>query len=141
MINTLFQRMSYLTLSSLSESVALTLTSSAREEHMQEMHVTLHQHPVGQGLFHSGSIRCGSAHFDYVYDCGSSSINMKRRTKLVEFYNRDLSPAKKPLDAVFVSHFDNDHVNGLDALLNLKRANPTARFLIMPYLSPLERFA
>ena len=82
------------------------------------MEVTRTQYPVGQGCFHAGRIEWGypdsgsSDDFHYVYDCGSSSGSAVLQDAVAEW------PSQVPrLDALFVSHLDTDHVNGIDRLL------------------------
>ena len=75
-------------------------------------------HSVGQGAFYSEVFHNGKDS-TIVYDCGTSSdlnilINEIRNT----FQRNHI------IDALFISHFHNDHVNGLDFLLdycNVKR--------------------
>ena len=82
------------------------------------MQVTRTQYPVGQGCFHAGHIQWGhqdsgsSDDFHYVYDCGSSDGSAALQDSVVEW--RSQVPR---LDALFVSHLDTDHVNGIDRLL------------------------
>ena len=82
------------------------------------MEVTRIQYPVGQGCFHAGRIEWGSPDsrfsddFHYVYDCGSSSGSAVLQDAVAEW--RSQVPR---LDALFVSHLDTDHVNGIDRLL------------------------
>ena len=73
-----------------------------------------YQFPIGQGCFHAGVIGLAdseSKKIHYVYDCGSK----KQRTlqKAIDFYKTQTSF----IDTLFVSHFDADHVSGLDRLL------------------------
>ena len=83
------------------------------------MHVTRIQYPIGQGCFHAGSIHEGDAAdhvvhgFHYVYDCGSD--DRRALGEAIDNYKNQTSR----VDAVFVSHLDNDHVNGLDSLLSV----------------------
>ena len=87
------------------------------------MHVTRFQYPIGQGCFHAGSIRKGDAvyhddqAFHYVYDCGSDD-----RQALGEAIDSYKNQAPH-VDALFVSHLDNDHVNGLDRLLSVVKVD------------------
>ena len=82
------------------------------------MQVTRIQYPIGQGCFHTGRVGPleGAVHeanaFQYVYDCGSG--NQQALGTAIETYKAQTSR----VDALFVSHFDNDHVNGLDLLLS-----------------------
>jgi glyoxylase-like metal-dependent hydrolase (beta-lactamase superfamily II) len=81
------------------------------------MWVTREQFTVGQGCFHAGTIGLGrrigmtSTPFHYVYDCGSG--NTRALLQAIDLYRRQSSS----IDARFVSHFDDDHVCGLDRLL------------------------
>lgn len=79
------------------------------------------QYPVGQGCFHVGSVDWrdgpGSGSFRYVYDCGSQN-----KTALTRSVNA-MVRRHPGIDALFVSHLHNDHVNGLDQLLGSVRAN------------------
>ena len=82
------------------------------------MLITRIQYPIGQGCFHAGSVRAGDAAehndhaFHYVYDCGSD--NRHALGEAIENYKNQVTH----VDALFVSHLDNDHVNGLDRLLS-----------------------
>ncbi|MFN4275777.1 MAG: MBL fold metallo-hydrolase [Ferrovibrio sp.] len=87
----------------------------------------LRQHWVGQGLFHSGLIDFNNKFFRYVYDCGAYKKKNIRRT--YPAYLR-VNPSKK-LDALFISHLDSDHVNGLGELLKHTRG---ARHVFLPYI-------
>jgi hypothetical protein len=87
------------------------------------MHACFHYqfHPVGQGLFGSGCLyqsNVAEPKFLWVYDCGSSShkapafwVRKARELKAFAHY-------KAQIDLLVLSHFDNDHINGVDALLN-----------------------
>ena len=82
------------------------------------MEVTRTQYPVGQGCFHAGRVSWiredsrSPDDFHYVYDCGSSDGSTTLHDAVVEW--RRQTPR---LDALFVSHLDTDHVNGIDRLL------------------------
>ena len=91
--------------------------------------VTRIQYPVGQGCFHVGTVEWRSGpsadSFRYVYDCGS-----KNKTALTHSVTAMLK--RHPgIDALFVSHLHDDHVNGLDRLLGSVRANT----VFIPHLS------
>ena len=95
------------------------------------MEVTRTQYSVGQGCFHAGHIQwtdngSGSTDdFHYVYDCGSSDGSAVLQDAVVEW--RSQTPR---LDALFVSHLDTDHVNGIDRLL----ASVTVDTVYIPYV-------
>lgn len=101
------------------------------------------QHGVGQGSFHSASVVCfdysGNEHrFDYVYDCGAVTSWGRPTPQLVSAITnlrKRLSASKhavKPLiDALVISHYDQDHLNGAQQLIKecgVKR-------IFLPYLS------
>ena len=82
------------------------------------MEVTRTQYPIGQGCFHAGHVRWtqGASRqpddFRYVHDCGSSDGSAALQDAIVAWQNQT-----SRLDALFVSHLDADHVNGIDRLL------------------------
>ena len=95
------------------------------------MEVTRTQYPVGQGCFHAGHVQWthedsdSSDDFHYVYDCGSNDGFAVLQDAVVEW--RSQTPR---LDALFVSHLDTDHVNGIDRLL----ASVTVDTVYIPYV-------
>lgn len=95
------------------------------------MQVTRFQYPIGQGCFHVGSIRAEDAFyhddqaFHYVYDCGSD--DRKALGEAIDSYKNQVPH----VDALFVSHLDNDHVNGLDRLLSVVKVDT----VYVPYVN------
>ena len=95
------------------------------------MEVTRTQYPIGQGCFHAGDVLwtdevSGSSHdFHYVYDCGSSGRSAVLENAIFAWRSQT-----HRLDALFVSHLDADHVNGIDRLLG----SVTANTVYIPYL-------
>ena len=89
------------------------------------------QYPIGQGCFHAGDIRWTDEvsgfpeDFHYVYDCGSSDGSAVLEDAIVAWRSQ-----AHRLDALFVSHLDADHVNGIDRLLG----SVTAQTVYIPYL-------
>lgn len=74
-------------------------------------------HAVGNGTLFTGQITNvigGCAAFNWIYDCGSTSekVVLKTVSNLPNWFG----PANK-LDMLVLSHFDKDHINGLEALL------------------------
>lgn len=117
--------------------------------------VTFHsriQHAVGQGGFHTGELSawpnrvlclpfetiCSlgpfSNDFRYVYDCGSKQLRHCR--KVVKLYSRTIE--KRHLDFLFLSHFDEDHVNGVPDLLETSKG-VKADTIVMPWVDAAER--
>lgn len=98
-------------------------------------------HGVGQGLFSSGYLGDNSHpdRFRWIYDCGTTS----KRRYLTQAIGKVASESRRPaatrprLDLVFISHFDQDHINGLTALL----AMFTVGTLVLPYMPMAQRLA
>jgi len=65
-------------------------------------------HPIGQGALYTERF----SHFTVIYDCGSETDE-----SLVEACVSETLTHREALDAVFISHLHNDHVNGLESLL------------------------
>lgn len=78
-------------------------------------------HSVGQGLFYSGIISdYETESFVFVYDCGSRSedwILNKEIDKFKKLLDR------KTVDLLVISHFHDDHVNGIPYLLRGLKVN------------------
>ena len=88
-----------------------------------------YQFPIGQGCFHAGVIGLAdseSKRIHYVYDCGSTKQLTLQNA--IDFYKSQASF----IDNLFVSHFDADHVSGLDRLLAVIGVNT----VYIPYVDP-----
>jgi len=94
--------------------------------------------PAGHGTFFAGYLISRTDHkvaFSWVYDCGS-----KRRSwlsDLIDSYKKPDFPrpflpvdSREKIDMLCVSHFDADHVNGLEKLLSEFSVDT----LVLPYL-------
>lgn len=109
------------------------------------------QHAVGQGGFHSGLLERADSSvlfvqkensieiispspYRYVYDCGSKKLADCEQS--IERFLVDCHD--KNLDLLFLSHFDNDHVNGVPALLD-KRGGLHVDTVVMPWVDDVER--
>lgn len=84
-------------------------------------------YPVGQGGMHYEHFSDGTNEFCILYDCGGStkSIIEKRIDHLLH------SVTGSHINAVFISHFHNDHINGLQYLLSKAKVD----YLIIPQLT------
>ncbi|OMQ17577.1 hypothetical protein [Serratia oryzae] len=84
--------------------------------------------PVGNGTFKTGSIfdsRRGNF-FNWVYDCGSTrSLTLNRILENITAQ----SGWPNYIDMLVISHFDNDHVNGVETLLRHCRV----KSLVLPF--------
>lgn len=88
---------------------------------------------IGQGLFYHGRLqRRGADSFDFIYDCGSKSASHYLHAA-VDHYRQRVTK----LEIVVISHFDEDHVNGITRLINRIRVDR----LILPYVTWVERLA
>lgn len=85
-------------------------------------------HPVGQGGFISEKFVLSSTEEKIiVYDCGSLSGK-----SLVEQEIRNSFHNGERINSVFISHLDNDHVNGLQYLIEYCNVEN----VFLPYLTP-----
>ena len=92
-------------------------------------------HSIGQGCFYTGSIKLLNQNpntFNFVYDCGSIS---KESCLDDEIYKLKVHLEGKSLDLLIISHFDEDHVNGVFKLLD----GIKCKRLVIPYYEPKER--
>lgn len=101
-------------------------------------------HPVGHGAFYTETFFDSKEYFNIVYDCGTlTAFKDKTREQIIEeninCYLNNLKKQQKKekpkIDAVFISHLHDDHVNGLDYLL--KKFNVI--FLFLPQLTDLQK--
>lgn len=95
------------------------------------MEMTRTFHPVGQGAFYSEKFATWNGDtFTIVYDCGalpfSSRLGRKIRSAFLE---------GEEIDALFISHFDADHINGLAIL----KDHCKIRRVFLPYLNEEEK--
>lgn len=68
--------------------------------------------PVGQGAFYCECFEGDGRNIHIVYDCGSLTD-----VKIVEGQIRNYFQKDEVVDALFISHLDEDHINGIPFLL------------------------
>ena len=68
--------------------------------------------PVGQGAFYLEQFGRVPERTNVVYDCGSSTD-----VKLIEAQIDDAFEPNETIDAIFISHLHEDHINGLEHIL------------------------
>ena len=87
-------------------------------------------HPVGQGLFYTGSIASGT--YNFVYDCGTMSGQNYLKQAIDKYLTTlKLKDSNKPqIDFVVISHLHADHFNGLKYLVD----KAEIRQIYLPYL-------
>lgn len=83
--------------------------------------------PVGQGALYLEQFQNG---VNIVFDCGSSTS-----VELVKDQIHNTFQRREPIEAVFLSHMDEDHVNGLGELLSYCRV----KRVYLPYLNETEK--
>jgi hypothetical protein len=97
-------------------------------------------HPVGQGLFATGSLRRDSTTrpvFRWVYDCGTTSQQQYVRrsiTRLETEWNWPVGQTRR-INMFVLSHFDHDHLSGLTTLLSKFSIGA----LVLPYVPLWDR--
>jgi hypothetical protein len=125
-------------------SWALISAEIARAPYAEQLEFTYRYHPVGQGMFCSGSFtREHDGPFRWVYDCGvEKGTQNDHRADHVRREIDDLAreqswplAANPHLDLVTLSHFDEDHLSGLVDLVS----RFTVGTLRLPYLKPWRR--
>ena len=92
-------------------------------------------HPVGQGAFFTEQFfdNAGKAVFNVAYDCGSFTS----LPNLVEYEIRNTFEKNAHIDLLFISHFDEDHVNKLMVLQSQTKIDKDTKVVIpfkYPYL-------
>ncbi len=87
-------------------------------------------HPVGQGAFFSECFKADNGRkFNVVYDCGTKSPKDGLKHAISYTFSNG-----EQIDVIFISHLDQDHVNGVKELAN--NNNLTVRTLfVMPLFS------
>jgi len=92
-------------------------------------------HPVGQGAFYSENIKdeTGKDIFLSVYDCGGDSMALRR--EIIKFRKEHKDNAGRvKIDALFISHFHCDHINGINDLITKEKVE----HLYFPYVTPVQ---
>jgi hypothetical protein len=84
------------------------------------------QRAVGQGGLSVGEVDCGGLPFRWVYDCGSNQSDALAR---------EIASIDGPVNVLFLSHLDSDHVNGVDRLLCAHHCSE----VVLPYLGDEDR--
>ena len=88
-------------------------------------------HSVGQGAFFTEQFYGDDTEtllYNVVYDCGSKSKGIKTQMKRSI---RNVFHDKKKIDVLFLSHFDDDHVNFVETLKNKGHLSGTRIYIPM----------
>ena len=102
------------------------------------------QYPVGQGGFHSCTIKNENTEdnpfsesvFEYVYDCGTYSLSPdgESRAQHIQAHIEQYESIDGKVDLFFLSHLDADHYNGAEQLCR----NKVVARIILPYFTVEE---
>ena len=98
------------------------------------------QYAIGQGGFHAEHIFSNIGDYVFVYDCGSWGNDPSRkkderiRKDAIQRFINDYAPKK--IDAIFISHLDTDHINGIFDLA--KSVQNKVDKIYLPYLEPTD---
>ena len=118
--------------------------SRATAPMLQVPFALVRQEPVGHGCFHTGVLGTAKPLLRWVYDCGSWTKKDILKQRADSFARRLLQDTSREtdIDLLFTSHFDADHVSGLDYLLGRERKPPVrVHTAVIPYMSPAAAFA
>lgn len=91
------------------------------------MEVTRIIHPIGQGAFYTERICSKDQIYNVVYDCGSGTNKNAPKRLMQEIAS--VFTSNDVVDILFVSHFDNDHINGIR---ELKKRVKEIRNIVVP---------
>ncbi|MBQ8012069.1 MAG: MBL fold metallo-hydrolase [Oscillospiraceae bacterium] len=97
-------------------------------------------HAVGQGAFYteevfSGFIGGGFEHCRVVYDCGRGTNSPDKNNCVLDREVEGAFQEGEKIDAVFISHFHADHINGLKTLLTHYKVER----VYLPILAPMAK--
>lgn len=99
---------------------------------MYRLDVSRTQWASGHGFFHTGAVSGDGGEVTYAYDCGS----LRGRSQQLD---REIDTAASRLDKIdlfFLSHFDFDHVSGVQTMAGLVAVGT----FVIPLVSAEERF-
>lgn len=110
------------------------------------MKAELKQWGVGHGGFHTVKVtnRSGEVTCRYIYDCGSRARKRRLAPAIDEYVDALITDGASVIDILYLSHFDQDHVNGIKHLANaLDNASPKIRInrIVVPFLTPEQQLA
>lgn len=91
-------------------------------------------HPVGQGAFYTECFEDGDSCYNIVYDCGSET-NFSGKGKLIDNEITQTFHKDEVIDALFISHFHNDHTNGVKKILNYCKV----KYVFLPLINNLSK--
>lgn len=100
--------------------------------------VEMTQWGVGHGGFHTADIRYASSKSivrRYIVDCGSTGRISRLSPRIEQYVSGLQAEAATSIDAVYLSHFDTDHVNGLESLSMMLGTHIQVVRFFVPFLT------
>lgn len=99
-----------------------------------------YHYPIGQGIFSAQIIRANKAEYVCVYDCGSSTYKNEMKAnpgknKFSMWVNDLRKKTNGVINLLVISHFDEDHFNGVGELLKKFRIKK----IVIPYMDIAEK--
>lgn len=91
-------------------------------------------HPIGQGAFYTECLENGGNTYNVVYDCGSETA-FSGKGKLIDMEITQTFKKGEVINALFISHFHNDHINGIEKLL--KHCN--VEYIFLPIIDTISK--
>lgn len=97
----------------------------------------VHQQAVGHGGFHTGALGFDRPYLRWIYDCGAwRNVGKQALYGCIADYAEKVRLGGHPVDLLFLSHFDFDHVSGVSNLLEKVKIDT----VVVPYLEPADAF-
>ena len=98
-------------------------------------------HPVGHGAFFTEQFCYGDikrSFLNVVYDCGSFDEGPRKVPKILKDAFYSAFDYKGHIDIIFISHFDGDHINGIEFILKQEHSYIDNRtIVVVPFKYPL----
>lgn len=107
-------------------STGCFLNPYQRKSMMPDIHIERSFHPVGQGAFYTERFDLDGKTCNVVYDCGALP-----KYQLDDIINQHFVKDKK-IEYLFLSHLHEDHINGVESLLE----RCSVKYIFLPLLSP-----
>lgn len=107
--------------------------------------VKMTQWSVGHGGFHTTEIRksfrtAGTTRH-YIYDCGSTAWVGLLHPRIESYVKGLRASYTQHIDTLYLSHFDYDHVNGLEKLSEELAPEIQIVKIVIPFLTPEQQLA
>lgn len=91
-------------------------------------------HPIGQGAFYTECFEDGVNTYNVVYDCGSET-SFSGKGKLIDCEITQTFKQGEVINALFISHFHNDHINGINKLLRYCKV----KYVFLPIIDNISK--